>query len=104
MQGMFFLIMNTKNDLANYGTIIQQITSEKYLCQFLITPASCRVVSVEELSLFHLFPNKEQQDTFLDHYHYGFREPGAGLLKKGQESVPRKKSKSELEKNLEKNP
>jgi hypothetical protein len=64
MQGMLFLIVGEKGPI-NHGIIAQQITPEKYLCQFARQPTSSRVVSLEEIQKWNLFPNEDQMNAFL---------------------------------------
>lgn len=65
MQGMRFLILSTEAEVINQGVIAQAVTPERYLCQFLRSPVSSRVVSLEEIEKWRLFANNDQLNAFL---------------------------------------
>lgn len=64
MQGMRFLLVN-ENGPINHGVIVKEITPTKYLCSFARTPQLSRVVDIEELQNWNLFPNDEQMNLFI---------------------------------------
>ena len=64
MQGMRFLIVTEKGPV-NHGIIAQQITPEKYLCNFAKQPASSRVCDIEEVQQWNLFPTDNSMNAFI---------------------------------------
>ena len=64
MQGMRFLIVGEEGPI-NHGVIAQQITPEKYLCTFARIPQASRVVSLEEIQQWSLFPNENMMNAFI---------------------------------------
>ena len=64
MQGMRFLIMS-ENGPVNHGVIAQQITPEKYLCNFAKQPSSARVCDITEIQQWNLFPSDESMNKFI---------------------------------------
>lgn len=65
LAGMIFIVVGDNGLPVTHGIIAQQITAEKYLCQFQAQPVSSRVVDIEELQGYNLFHNDEQRDAFL---------------------------------------
>ena len=66
MQGMYFIIIDNKGQVVNSGQIVSQITPERYLCQFMRKPTSCRVVQLTEIEGWNLFPDVDQSKAFLE--------------------------------------
>lgn len=66
MQGMKFVCIDDKGQVANSGHIVEQITPERYLCQFLRAPTSCKVCRLEEIEGWNLFPTAEQAKAFVE--------------------------------------
>jgi len=64
MQGMKFLLVNEQGPI-NHGIIQQQITPEKYLCTFVRDPQVSRVVDIEEIQQWNLFPTDETMNAFI---------------------------------------
>ncbi len=65
MQGFKWLKLDENGKPFNHGTILQQITPERYLCQFAKLPSSCRVMRIEVIEGWHLFPNDQQMNAFI---------------------------------------
>lgn len=65
MQGQSFLILNNKGTPVNHGVILEQITPERYLCYFAAKPAMSRVVRLEEIEGYNLFPNDDALNVFI---------------------------------------
>ena len=65
MLGFFGIVLN-KNTIANTAQIIQEIKpGEKYLVSFLNPPPSMRVVNIEEIQMWLLFPDKESGEAWV---------------------------------------
>lgn len=65
MQGYRFLLVDDNNKPANHGVIVEQITPERYLCAFARLPSVCRIITLEQLMLYFLFPDDEQLNAFI---------------------------------------
>ncbi len=65
MQGMKFLIVNSKGESVNYGFIVSIPAPGKFLCKFLLVPTVSRVVDIKELETFNLFDSHAEMDTFI---------------------------------------
>lgn len=65
MQGFKFLVLDQQGAAVNHGIIAQTITPEKYLCQFARKPTSCRVVRIEEIETWNLFPDDDSMNNFV---------------------------------------
>ncbi len=65
MQGMRLLILNAKGIPINHGTIVQTITSKKYLCRFATNPVVSRIVGLKELQTFQLFSDDDEMSRFI---------------------------------------
>jgi hypothetical protein len=63
---MKLLMLNTKGVPINHGTIVQTITTKKYLCRFEATPVNSRIVRLKELETFHLFSNDDELNRFIE--------------------------------------
>ena len=66
MQGMRFLVLDKNGIPINHGIIAQAITPERYLCRFAATPVVSRVVRLEELETYNLFPDDKEMNAFID--------------------------------------
>lgn len=65
IEGFRFLIVGAENKPTNHGTIIEKVTEGKYLCQLNRMPTSCRVVDVDEIQKWNLFPTEEGLNAFI---------------------------------------
>ena len=65
MQGMRFLILNENGQAVNHGVITQQITQDRFMCTFMRPPQVSRLVHVDEIGQWNLFPNDEAMNQFI---------------------------------------
>ena len=65
MQGMRFLCLNEQGQPVNHGIIAQTITAERYLCRFSANPPMSRVVRLEEIETWQLFPTDDELNKFI---------------------------------------
>lgn len=65
LSGFLFTILDEKNQMLNYGTVLEQEIPGTYLVQFENPPVSCRVVHVNEIMTFNLFRTNEQRNDFV---------------------------------------
>jgi hypothetical protein len=59
------LVVDKDNKPANHGVIVERITPERYLCAFARLPAVSRIITLEQLMLYFLFPDDEQLNAFI---------------------------------------
>lgn len=65
MQGMRFLVLDQEGRPVNHGNIVQKVSDEKYLLQFMRAPSSCRLVHTDEIMGYTLFPTDEALNQFI---------------------------------------
>ena len=65
MQGMRFLMLNEQGQPINHGIIAQTITAERYLCRFSANPPMSRVVRLDEIETWQLFPTDDELNKFI---------------------------------------
>jgi hypothetical protein len=92
MQGFNFLILGEKGPI-NHGVVVERLTADKYLCQFAKTPTSCRVVSLDEIQQWNLFPDTASMNAFIVELQKK-KLPGTEAKKK----VSKKKAKKKVRK------
>ena len=66
MQGMRFLLINEQGAIINNGVITQRVTEERYMCTFMRPPQVSRLVHVDEIATWNLFPNDEAVQAFVN--------------------------------------
>ena len=65
MQGYHFLVVNKDGQFISQGVILRQLTEERYLCKFLSKPVVTRVIHIDEIAQWNLFPNEQEMDEFV---------------------------------------
>lgn len=65
MIGFKFLVVGQGQKPINHGTIVEKVTEGKYLCQFVRIPTSCRVVDIDEIQGWNLFPGEDAMNEFI---------------------------------------
>jgi hypothetical protein len=66
MQGFRFIILGQDGAVVNNGIILSRVTDDRYLCTFVRKPSTTRLVHVEEISQWNLFPNEDAVKEFID--------------------------------------
>ena len=65
MEGMNFLLVNEQGKPMGHGIIASRINENRYLCTFLRQPQVSRVVGVDEIATWNLFPNQDAMNAFV---------------------------------------
>ncbi len=65
MEGMHFLLLNEQGKPMGHGVIASRINQDRYLCTFLRAPQVSRVVHVDEIGTWNLFPNQDGMNAFI---------------------------------------
>lgn len=65
MEGMHFLLVNEQGKPMGHGVIAQRINQDRYLCTFLRNPQVSRVVGIDEIGTWNLFPNQDAMNAFI---------------------------------------
>ena len=65
MQGYKFVVLSRDGRPTDHGIILQQITPERYLCQFAKAPSKCRVCRIEQIEGWNLFPDDDLMNAFI---------------------------------------
>ncbi len=82
MEGMHFLLVNEQGKPMGHGVIAQRINQDRYLCTFARQPQVSRVVGVDEIATWNLFPNQDAMNAFIAALPKAKPAPGAPPPKK----------------------
>ena len=92
MNGMRFLQLDREGKPSNHGIVVQQLTTERYMCQFARLPSSCLIRSLDEMLSWHFFATEDELNKFIVHVSAA-KQPPAPAKK------PRKKRSKKSVKN-----
>ena len=58
-------MLNEQGEPVNHGIIAKTITAERYLCRFARDPVLSRVVRLDEIETWQLFPTDDELNKFI---------------------------------------